>query len=314
MGSDRQMQSLSIRSLVLLLALAIIWGTTFLFAEIALTEVSPITLTLHRVLWAVPVLGAFLYQKRYKIPSDFRFWFGCFVMGALNNALPFSLIFWSQTQIASGLAAILNSTTSVFAILIAALFLKDEPLTTKKIFGGILGVSGAVLIIGPTDLHNLDLLSIAQMAMLAATISYAFAGVWSRLSLSGYHPLLNAFGMLTATTFLMTPIVIFTDGTPSFMFSTPVWASIIAISVFCTALAYVLYFEIIKLSGASNALLVTLLIPIFAVTAGHVFLEEVIEKIDFVGFGIIILGFVVIDGRLTKFSTASNPVLKIKSK
>ena len=120
--------------------------------------------------------------------------------------------------------------------------------------------------------------------------------------------------MLTATTFLMTPIVIFTDGTPSFMFSTPVWASIIAISVFCTSLAYVLYFEIIKLSGASNALLVTLLIPIFAVTAGHVFLEEVIEKIDFVGFGIIILGFVVIDGRLTKFSTASNLMFKIKSK
>ena len=105
--------SLDLRSLLLLLSLAAVWGGSFIFAELALREVPPLTITLHRVVWAVPALWAVLALRGQRLPRSARFWLGAFGMGLLNNALPFSLIFWGQQQIDAGLAAILNATTAI---------------------------------------------------------------------------------------------------------------------------------------------------------------------------------------------------------
>ena len=136
------------------MSLAAVWGGSFIFAELALREVPPLTITLHRVVWAVPVLLAVLALRGERLPWTARFWLGAFGMGLLNNALPFSLIFWGQQQIDVGLAAILNATTAMFGAVIAGLLLPDEPLTRNKLVGAVLGLVGVAIVMGPRRWGN----------------------------------------------------------------------------------------------------------------------------------------------------------------
>ena len=253
--------TLDLKSFTMLLALAAVWGGSFFFGEVALREVPPLTITLHRVIWALPILALIVYFKGIPLPRSLRIWGAYLVMGALNNAIPFSLIFWGQIQIESGLASILNGTTAMFAAVVAGLLLPDEPLTLKKIIGATLGIAGVAFIMGPSALTEFNPNNLAQLAILGATLSYAFAGVWGKTMLSGQPPLMNALGMLAGSTTLMIPIVLVFDGPPNFALSPPVWGALLGMAALSTALAYVLYFAILALAGAANLLLVTLLIP-----------------------------------------------------
>lgn len=290
--------AMSLKSGLLLLLLAAVWGATFFFAEIALTQVPPLTITLFRVMLAVPLLALIVWIRGLRIPRGARIWGAYLVMGALNNAIPFSLIFWGQTQINSGLASILNATTAMFGAVVAGLLLKDEPLTMNKLLGAVLGIAGVAFIMGPGALTDFNPANLAQIAILGATLSYAFAGVWGRIALSRQPPLVNALGMLVGSTLLMLPVVLLTDGVPSLNLSAPVWAALLGMATLSTALAYVLYFAILAMAGAANLLLVTLLIPAFAISLGVLFLGERMEPSAWIGFGIIALGFAVTDGRL----------------
>ncbi len=259
-------------SALLLLALAAVWGGSFFFAEVALAEVPPLTITLHRVFWAVPALFLVVLWSGTKIPKSPRTWFAYLVMGALNNAIPFSLIFWSQKTIESGLASILNGTTAVFGAVVSGLLLADEPLTSRKIVGAVFGVFGVAVIMGIDALKNFDLRNLAQLAVLAASLSYAFASVWGKTRLSDNAPQMNALGMLMGSTILMIPIAIWSDGLPVLSLSPDIWSSLICLAILSTAVAYLLYFAILARAGAANLMLVTLLIPPFAIGLGVVFL------------------------------------------
>ncbi len=289
---------LDMKASFMLLLLAAVWGGSFFFAEVALDEVPPLTITLHRVFWAVPILAAIVIAKRISIPRAPKVWGAYLVMGALNNAIPFSLIFWGQTQIDSGLASILNGTTAMFAAVVAGLLLPDEPLTTRKILGAALGIAGVAYIMGPDALSSFNPTNLAQLAILGATLSYAFAGAWGKTALSGQPPLMNALGMLVGSTALMIPIVWVFDGAPSISLSAHVWGALWGMAALSTALAYVLYFAILARAGSANLLLVTLLIPPFAISLGAAFLGERIGPEAWIGFAIIALGFAVTDGRL----------------
>ena len=293
--------ALDLNSTIMLLMLAAVWGGSFFFGEIALREIPPLTITLYRVMWALPILALIVLLKGIYVPRSPKVWGGYLVMGALNNAIPFSLIFWGQTQIESGLASILNGTTAMFAAVVAGLLLRDESLTAKKIFGAVLGLTGVAFIMGPRALADFNLSDLAQLAILGATLSYAFAGVWGKTVLAGQPPLMNAFGMLIGSTVLMIPIVLMFDGPPNLELSKGVWAALIGLASLSTALAYVLYFAILARAGAANLLLVTLLIPPFAVGLGVLFLDEQMKLEALIGFAIIGLGFAVTDGRLFSF-------------
>ncbi|QMU59916.1 MAG: EamA family transporter [Boseongicola sp.] len=285
----------------MLVLLAAVWGGSFSFGEIALREVPPLTITLHRVIWAVPFLALIVLFKGITVPRSLRVWGAYLVMGALNNAVPFSLIFWGQTQIESGLASILNGTTAMFAAVVAGLLLPDEPLTPKKIIGAALGIAGVAFIMGPSALTEFNPSNLAQLAILGATLSYAFAGVWGKTALAGQPPLMNALGMLIGSTVLMIPIVFMFDGPPNLSLSASVWGALVGMAVLSTALAYFLYFAILARAGAANLLLVTLLIPPFAIGLGVMFLGEQMGLEAWIGFAIIALGFAVTDGRLFSF-------------
>lgn len=286
------------KSAIMLLLLAAVWGGSFFFGEVALSEVPPLTITLHRVVWAVPILAVIVLLNGIAFPRSPSVWGAYLVMGALNNAIPFSLIFWGQTQIESGLASILNGTTAIFAAVVTGLLLVDEPLTAKKITGAALGLAGVAYIMGPSALTDFNPSNLAQLAILGATLSYSFAGVWGKTALTGQPPLMNALGMLVGSTVLMMPIVLVFDGPPNLELSTNVWGALLGMAALSTAMAYVLYFAILVRVGTANLLLVTLLIPLFAIGLGFVFLGEKMGPDAWIGFAIIVLGFVVTDGRL----------------
>ncbi|SLN22276.1 putative DMT superfamily transporter inner membrane protein [Roseovarius albus] len=292
--------TINLTSGLMLLALAAVWGGSFFFAEIALREVPPLTITLHRVFWAVPFLLAVVWWKGIALPRSPKTWLCYGVMGALNNVIPFSLIFWGQTQIEGGLASILNGTTAVFGAVVAGLLLKDEPLTPRKIVGAIFGVIGVGVIMGPDALTNYDPRNLAQLAILGAALSYAFAGVWAKRTLAGQPPLMNALGMLVGSTVLMVPIVLWVDDVPSLELSSGIWASLLALAALSTSLAYLLYFAILVRAGSANLMLVTLMIPPFSVGLGVAFLGERLGPEAWAGFALIALGLVVTDGRLLR--------------
>ena len=283
---------------MLLLGLATVWGGSFFFAEVALREVPPLTIALHRVFWAVPALFLVVLYQGLEIPRSIRTWFCYLVMGALNNAIPFSLIFWGQTNIGSGLASILNSTTAFFGVIVAGVLLVDEPLTPRKVIGALFGVFGVAVIMGLDALTSFDPRNLAQLAILGAALSYAFAGVWGKRFLSQYPPVMNAFGMLVGSTFLMIPVAFISEGIPVLSLSMEVWASLIAVALLSTAVAYLFYFEILTRAGSANLMLVTLLIPPIAVGLSIAILGETMGNEAFLGFFLIAIGLVVTDGRL----------------
>ncbi|NKB77405.1 MAG: EamA family transporter [Gammaproteobacteria bacterium] len=296
--TEPQAPRIDLISGLLLLALGMVWGGSFFFAKIALSEVPPLTVALHRVFWAVPVLFLVVLWKGLVIPRSIRAWLCYFVMGALNNAIPFSLIFWGQTHIGSGLASILNSTTAFFGVIVAGIFLADERLTIKKTVGALCGVLGVATIMGIEALVHFSLQNLAQLAILGAALFYAFAGVWGRLFLREYPPIMNAFGMLVASTVLMFPVAIVSEGLPVLALSKGVWASIIAVAVLSTAVAYLLYFRILAIAGSANLMLVTLLIPPIGVGLSVAFLGEEMGAGASLGFVLIVIGLIITDGRV----------------
>lgn len=221
-------------------------------------------------------------------------------MGLLNDVFPFVLIVWGQTEIASGLASILNAATPIFTVIVAGLVLKDEPITRPKVVGAVLGLVGVTILIGPGAVEGISTNLIAQLAVLAAALSYAFAGVYGRRFTSmRVNPIVAAAGQLLASSIIMIPMVLVFDNPFALdMTSVRVWSAVIALAVLSTALAYVLYFQLLEKAGATNLLLVTLLLPITAILLGSAILGEQLHVLHFVGMAVIGLGLSAIDGRL----------------
>ena len=217
---------------------------------------------------------------------------------------------WGQTHIASGLASILNATTPIWGVVVAHFFTRDERMTPRKIAGVLLGVGGVALMIGPTLLSNLGNSALAQLACVAASLSYALAAVWARrFRKQGLSPMSVTTGQLTAGALMMLPMMLLVDQ-PWTRSMPPLaaWGSIVALALVCTAFGYVLYFRLIDSSGATNALLVTLLVPPVAILLGALFLGEMLAPQDFLGLGLIALGLAAIDGRaLSLLSLRARP-------
>jgi drug/metabolite transporter (DMT)-like permease len=207
---------------------------------------------------------------------------------------------WGQTHIASGLASILNATTPIWGVVVAHFLTHDERMSPRKILGVLLGFAGVAMMIGPSLLRSLGSSAVAQLACVTASLSYALAAVWARrFKRIGVSPLSVTTGQLTAGALIMLPVSMIVDHPWTRAFPPAgAWAAITALAFFCTALGYVLYFRLIDHAGATNALLVTLLVPPVAILLGTLFLGEHLAPQDFFGLGLIALGLAAIDGRL----------------
>ncbi len=293
-------QNISSRSWIELGLLGLIWGGVFLATRIALDEISVLHAVTHRLIWAAVILWVYVLWKGYRIPRSPRIWVALLVMGALNNIIPFTLLNWAQLSIESGLTSIFNASTALFGVVVAAIFLKDERLSLRKSIGVGVGFLGVVMAIGPAAITQFDLRSVAQLAAIAATLSYAFAGVWARKFLSDLTPQVAAMGMVTASALTMLPLSWVIDGPLPMMMSVTTWGAVLYYALVATALAYLLYYRILKAAGSGNLMLVTLIIPPIAIFLGAWLRDETIPTLAYFGLGLLALGLLILDGRVFK--------------
>lgn len=287
------------RQWIMLLTLAVLWGGSFFFNGVAVRELPSFTLVWLRVAVAAAALLALLRLVGLRMPREPRVWLAFFGMATLNNLLPFVLIVWGQHRIASGLASILNATTPLFTVLVAHLLTVDETLSPAKAAGVAVGFVGAAVMVGTDALSDMGTQVWAQLACLAAALSYAFAGIFGRrFRRMNISPLVTAAGQVSASTLLLLPVVLLVDRPWELALPhAATWGAVAGVGLLSTALAYVLYFRILADAGATNLLLVTFLIPISAILLGVFVLGETLLPRHCVGMGLIAAGLVLIDGR-----------------
>ncbi|MEP3435598.1 MAG: DMT family transporter [Hoeflea sp.] len=290
--------SMSATTWGLLILLGLIWGGSFFFGRIAVQHVPPMTLVFFRVSLAALAL----HVAFGRMPDFYRTlvsrWRELLVLGLLNNAIPFTLIFLGQTRIGSGLASILNATTPLWAVLVAQAMTTDEKITPAKLIGCALGLAGMVLLIGPAALGIADSPLWAKLAVVGAAISYGFAATFGK-RFKGLSPRITATGQLTASSLIMLPLMLVVDQ-PWALQAPPanVIASILALALLCTAFAYIVFFRILSVAGATSASLVTLLVPPAAILLGVLFLGETLSLSEALGLALIALGLLSLDNRL----------------
>lgn len=275
--------------------LACLWGGTYFFVGVAVREVTPLTLVLSRLVIASAVLHAVRLASGVRMPPDL--WGALALMALINNAIPFSLIFWAQTRIPIGLASILNGLTPVFGVIVTHLA-RQERMTAGRVAGVAAGFCGVAVLVGPSAFAGAGDLW-AELACLVATLSYALSTTYARWRFAGVDPLVLAAGQLSAAAVIVTPAALVLEAPWRLpMPSASALAAAVALGVFSTALAYLLFFRIIARAGATALNLVTFLIPIVAVLLGALMLGEVLLPRHLAGFALIALGLAAIDGRL----------------
>jgi drug/metabolite transporter (DMT)-like permease len=285
-----------------LVALSVLWGGSFLFGKIALAELPPFSVVLVRVGLAAVALWLAVIVTRQTIPQARAVWLAFFAMGLINNLIPFSLIMWGQVRIGSGLASILNATTPLWTVVVAHALTADEKMNARKLAGVLIGVAGVAVMIGPLALAGLGGDVAAQLAVIGATLSYAFAGLYGRrFARMGVAPMVVAGGQVGATTIMLLPVAQLVDMPWTLPMPGPrTWAALAGLALLSTALAYVLYFRILAKAGATNLLLVTFLIPVSGVLMGVLVLDETLQTRQLAGMALIGAGLAAIDGRLLR--------------
>lgn len=285
----------------LLAALSLAWGVSFLTMAVALRGFEPFTIVAARTAIAALVLGAICLALGLRLPRGREAWLACAGMGLLNNAIPFTLIVLGLQFIPSGLAAVVNAATPVFAVLAAHWLARDEPLTANRLAGALTGVAGVAILIGPAAFSvggGGEALGIALC--LGACLSYGLTGVWSRrVKRAGLEPLPAATGQCAFACLMMLPLSLLVER-PWTLPAPPVEAvaALLVLGLVATALAYALYFAILAGAGATNATLVTLLVPVSAMLLGWLVLDEALAPRHLAGMAVIGAGLVLIDGRL----------------
>lgn len=297
--SDQAISSMGVTEWLLLLLLSSFWGGSFFFIEVCLQSMPPITVTAMRLILAAVFLNIFRRAAGLKFPKEGCVLLKLFLLGLINNALPFSLLIWGQTYVTGGTAALLIASTPFFTILVAHFFTVDEKISPAKLLGVFIGLSGVFLIVRAGDADNA---MIGKIAIILTAFIYACGGVYGR-TIQQYHipPLTAATGQITSAAIIMLPVMCIID-TP-WNLPMPDGTSILALflmSLFTTALAYVIYFRILSSSGATNVLLVTFLNPASAMLLGAIFIGERVSLIQVAGILVIGIGLTFIDGRLLK--------------
>ena len=293
------------REWTLLIILSVLWGGAFFLAAVAVKEVAPFTLAFLRMAISAVALALVAGIIGLKAPRDPRIWAGFAVLGIIGTAMPFSLIYWGQTEISGGLASILNATTPLFTIVVAHLFTHDERFNARRVAGVLTGFAGVAVIIGPSAIVHAGAGNLlAETAVLGAAACYGIAGVFGK-RFRALPPITIACGQLTFGAIAILPLALmFDDSFARPMPSAVAIAAVLGIALLSTALAFIIYFEILRAAGATNAMLVTLLVPVSAVLLGSLILGESLEARQFGGLALIAFGLILIDGRLVRVIAA----------
>lgn len=303
--------TMTFREWGMIFILAVVFGGSFFFVGVAVNELPPLSIVVLRVGIAAVALQVFLYFCGIRFLFYGRHWRDFLGLGLLNNAIPFSLLVWGQTHIASGLASILNATTPIFTVVVVHFLTSDERMTPNKIIGVMLGFAGVVFMIGPEFLVGFGENLFAQIAVLGAALSYGFAAAFGRrFKRLDVPPVAVATGQVTASSIVLLPLCLWIDQPWTIaMPGMGTVLSVLSLALVSTAFAYILFFRVLSSAGATNLSLVTLLVPVSAILLGTLVLGERLMVSQFIGMGIIAMGLLAIDGRMTRFLATRQKVV-----
>jgi len=299
--ADLQMDA---RDWTRLVVLSVLWGATFFFTGVALKELPPLTLVFLRLSIATLILLPVVWISSVRWPKGVSGWWPYVVMAFINNAVPFSLIVMGQTYIPSGLASVINATTPVFTVLIAAAF-GAERLIWRRVAGVLIGLLGVVILRGfDFDIHSRQTIGI--MLGLGATVCFGLSALWATRRLSHAVPLGAATFQLISASLMMLVLSFAVDRPWQLQMPGLVtWAAILGLAALSTALGFIIFFQIIMRSGASNVVLVTLLVPVSALLLGYFILHEQIVAREIAGALVIASALLVMDGRIFRLFRGS---------
>jgi drug/metabolite transporter (DMT)-like permease len=294
---------------LLLFALSVLWGLTYFFGVIATHSLPPLTLVLLRVSLAAMVLVPIVLLMGFRLPDNIATWRSLATLATLNNIIPFTLMFYGQPHVTGGLASVINATTPLFTILIARIF-AQEPLSAAKIAGVLLGLMGVAVLMGPAaaNMHATSLLG--MFCFVGASISYGFSALWLR-RFRDTPPAVSAAGQLICSSAMMLVPALLERAWLLPMPPLSAIGAVLGLAVLSTAVAYVLFFRISATAGATNVMLVTLLIPVTATGLGAIFLGEELTAHQIMGALIIGSGLLIIDGRLFRFARGALPARRL---
>lgn len=284
---------------LLLIVLSLLWGGSFFFVAIAVRDLPPVTIVMARVACAAAILLAVAASLGHALPRTLTEWRSYAVMGLLSNALPFTLIVTGQTEISSGLASVLNATTPVWSLLLAHVLTDDEKLTAGRLAGALTGILGVAILVGPDAMSGTGSVG-GMLCGLGAAFTYGLAAHWGR-RFKTVPPVLSSACQLSMGAVMLLPVWIAVDrpwtlAPPS----RDAAAAILALAVLSTALAYNIFYRVMAEAGPQNAMLVSLLVPVSAITLGVAFLGETMHARHAAGALVIALSLAIIDGRLMR--------------
>ncbi len=281
----------------LLVFLSLLWGGGFVMAGLALRELPPVTVVFGRVAFGALFLLPLVLYFRSTLPRGFAGWMPFAVMGLLNNVIPFALVAAGQTYITSGLASVINATTPLFTVMVTSAF-GEERLTGHKVAGVVMGFAGVAILRG-AGLDVSSAQTIGILLCLGGALSYGFSALWGRRRMKGVPPLTSAFCQTVSSSAILLVMMIAIDRPWTFsMPSVTVWLSLVGLGIFATSIAYLVFYRILARSGATNVMLVTLLMPVSTIVLAHFALGETLGLREAVGALVIGAALLVIDGRI----------------
>ncbi|WP_293798186.1 EamA family transporter [uncultured Bosea sp.] len=275
--------------IVLLLVLATLWGGSYSFIKIGVETIPPLTLIAARTLIAGLILLAVIRWRGLRLPRDLVSWRRFFTQALLNSVVPFTLIAWAERSVDAGLASILNGTTPVFVFLISLALMPKRRPDWRKGLGVAAGVAGISLIVGVDAFSGLGSQAMPQLAIVAATVAYAFAALFGR-HFTGMDPLLPAAGSMLTGTALLIPAALIVDRPWTLAPSQESVLALLALSVVSTALAFAIYFRLIRTLGSVGTTAVSYLRVPVGVAIGFVFLGERLQPTAWIGLALVVLG------------------------
>ena len=278
------------KALLALLVLGAIWGASFLFIKVIVDETSALEVAEGRMFFGALAVGVVIAMRKMPLRRPSALWFKVAVWSLVGIVVPFILIAWAEEHIASGTASVLNSTMPLFTMLFAAIFLIEEQLTPVRVAGLGIGFVGIIVLTGG-DVYDLrDSAVLGQLAVVGAAACYAAGAIYARSLLKEEDPVSLTGGQLVLGTVIVLPIMLVVRGTPDYSLSVEAWLSLLALGVFGTGIAIIIYLWLVDNVGSVRSSLVTYIIPVVGLFLGWAVLDESIGLNTVLGCALIIAG------------------------
>jgi len=280
----------------LLFAAALLLGSTFLFLNITIKEISPFTTAAFRTLIAAPICWGLMRAFGAHLPLTRQGWVALFWLGLLTAAIPFGTISWGQQHIESGMAGILFGTIPILMVVLAPIFLAEETFTRRRLAGGVVGLAGVILLIGPSVLANASAQTLGIAITFLGPLSHTLGAIYARRQ-TNLTPPTMATGQMIFGGLILVPLAFATEAPLNLNPSMGAIGAILVTGAFCTAIAMSLYFVVIRRIGATRSSLVPMFMPVVAVVLGAVVLGERLPLSAFSGLALILAGALAVSSR-----------------